>query len=379
MINKSVVFLRSNPVQPDPRVEKEVNSLIKAEYNVIVLAWDRNERYKMIESYLELENGKAKIYRFGISATFGGGMKKNLKPLILFQIRLVQWLFKHKKQYNIIHACDFDTAYIAYHCSKVLHKKLVYDIFDYYIDAFSVPKRLKKVIKYMDYRAINSADGVIICTEKRKEQIKGAKPKRLAIIHNSPISLNLENYSFNLEFEKIKIAYVGILAEGRLLKELANIIIGNSNMELHIAGFGQLEKYFQELALKYNNIIFYGKIEYSKTIELENSCDIMTAIYDPLIPNHYYAAPNKFYEALMLGKPVIMVKNTGMSEVVLKNNIGEVIDYNSESLKVGIRNLINRKIEWPEISSKMRQLYKKYYSWNEMEKRLIDLYREIYR
>ena len=34
----------------------------------------------------------------------------------------------------------------------------------------------------------------------------------------------------------------------------------------------------------------------------------MTAIYDPNISNHYYAAPNKFYEALMLGKPLIMVK-----------------------------------------------------------------------
>lgn len=377
MINRSVVFLRSNPVQPDPRVEKEVGSLIKAGYNVIVLAWDRSEKYKMRESYLELKNGRVKIYRFGIPAIFGGGIKSNLKSLIVFQIYLIKWLFKYRNKYDIIHACDFDTAYIANHCSKILNKKFIYDIFDYYIDSFSVPKRLKKVIEGMDHRVINSADGVIICSEKRKKQIKGTKPKLLAIVHNSPSLSNLNNCYLNLNKNKIKIAYVGIFQNGRLLKGLANIIINNPNLELHIGGFGKLDEYFQDLALKYNNIIYYGRLEYSKTIQLESSCDIMTAIYDPQILNHYYAAPNKFYEALMLGKPVIMAKNTGMDEIVSENNIGEVIDFNSESLEVGIQNLINRKVEWQEISSKMKQMYEKEYNWDEMEKRLLNLYKGI--
>ena len=97
----------------------------------------------------------------------------------------------------------------------------------------------------------------------------------------------------------------------------------------------------------------------------------------PTVGNHYYAAPNKLYEALMLGKPLIMVKNTGMSEIVTQFNIGEVIDYNSESLKVAIENLIAKRNEWPEISFKMKKLYQKHYSWDEMEKRLISLYREL--
>lgn len=377
MKNRNIVFLRSNPVQPDPRVEKEVNSLMKAGYAVSVVAWDRSAKYNMRESYLDLENGRAKVYRFGISATYGGGIKGNLRPLIMFQIRLLQWLFKNNNQYEIIHACDFDTAYVAWHCAKILNKKFIYDIFDYYVDAFSVPRRLKKIIENKDHKLINSADGVIICTEKRKEQIKGTDPKRLTIVHNSPAFSSLRKHYFNLNQDKVKIAYIGILAEGRLLKELSNVIIKNSELELHIGGFGKLEGYFQELSLKYSNIIYYGKLEYSKTIELENSCDIMTAIYDPIIPNHYFAAPNKFYEALMLGKPVIMVNNTGVDGVVLKNNIGEVIEYNSESLEGGIENLIKRKTEWPEISNKMKKLFEKNYSWDEMERRLLNLYKNI--
>ena len=103
----------------------------------------------------------------------------------------------------------------------------------------------------------------------------------------------------------------------------------------------------------------------------------MTAIYDPMIGNHKYAAPNKFYEGLMLGKPLIMVKGTGMSEVVEKNNIGVLIDYNKAGVREGIRRLVNKKNEWDSISVKMKNIYEKRYSWNIMEKRLLKLYEGI--
>lgn len=372
-----IVFLRSNPVQPDPRVEKEANSLMKAGHEVTVVAWDRSDKYNVKKSDLDLKNGKAIIYRFGIPAKYGSGIKGNIRPLILFQFRLIQWLLINREKYDVIHACDFDTAFVSGYLAKPLKKKIIYDIFDYYVDAFNVPKLLKNFIENMDHKLINSAEGVIICSEKRKEQIKGTSPKRLTIIHNSPSFSCLEMSSLDLNREKVKIAYIGILAEGRLLKELAKVIINNPDFELHIGGFGSLHEYFNELSSKYSNIIYYGKLEYSKTLELENSCDIVTAIYDPKVPNHYFAAPNKFYEALMLGKPIIMVKNTGMDDVVSKYDIGEVIEYNAISLEKAIENLVRRKNEWPEISIKMKQLYEKNYVWNEMERRLLKLYKSI--
>ena len=103
----------------------------------------------------------------------------------------------------------------------------------------------------------------------------------------------------------------------------------------------------------------------------------MTAIYDPLIGNHYYAAPNKFYEALMLGKPLIMVENTGMDNVVSENNIGKVIEYNIEELSDAIDCLIGRKKEWSAMSETMKYLYHNMFSWTEMEARLLSLYSEI--
>lgn len=372
-----VVFLRSNPVDPDSRVEKEVNSLLKVGIEVDILAWDRSNQYKIKESYLNLPNGKAKIYRFGIPATFGGGIKSNLMPLIKFQLRLLQWLNKHKKRYNIIHACDFDTASTAFMIAKLHKKKIIYDIFDYYVDSFKVPKYLKRFIENRDHRIINNADAVIICSDKRKEQIKGTYPKKLEVIHNSPAN-NSDNtvVKFKLNESKIKIVYVGILAAGRFIKEIADFVKENPEYEFHIGGFGKFESYFKNLSDNYENIIFYGKLPYNKTLELEKCCDIMVAIYDPKIPNHYYAAPNKFYEALMLGKPLIMAKNTGMDEIVTQYEIGEVIEYNSQSFKQALEKLVSRRDKWDSISLKMKNLYRKEYSWEEMERRLLNIYKD---
>ena len=54
---------------------------------------------------------------------------KNLLPMAIFQVNLIMWLYKNKNRFQAIHACDFDTAYTAYNCAKILKKKFVYDIF----------------------------------------------------------------------------------------------------------------------------------------------------------------------------------------------------------------------------------------------------------
>ena len=75
---KKVLLLRTNRVDPDPRVEKEVNSLLKNK-NVYpeVLAWDRTSNYRYKKEYLNLKEGQAVIHRIGVEAGWGVGIKKN--------------------------------------------------------------------------------------------------------------------------------------------------------------------------------------------------------------------------------------------------------------------------------------------------------------
>ena len=168
--------------------------------------------------------------------------------------------------------------------------------------------------------------------------------------------------------------YVGILAGSRFLREIIKFVEKDERFEFHIGGFGIMENEVAEAAKKCERIFYYGKLPYDKTLSLEQACEVMTAIYDPKVPNHKFAAPNKFYESLMLGKPVIMAYNTGFDEIIKKNNIGCLIEFDESGLSNGLNILIKQKDEWLSMSERMKKLYKEQYSWAEMERRLIELY-----
>lgn len=104
---------------------------------------------------------------------------------------------------------------------------------------------------------------------------------------------------------------------------------------------------------------------------------MISAIYDPSIRNHRLCAPNKFYEALALAKPVIVCKGTGIDEIVEKNKIGIVIDYDESDFYAAVRRLIGNNTLRKEMGSRARQLYDSEYRWDIMRKKLIDKYKKI--
>ena len=372
MTKKRVVIARSNGVNPDSRVEKEADALAKAGFEVVVVAWNRDRNYRIREDVLKLPDAEVKRVSFGIKAGFGLG-KKILKQYLLFQFRLFAWLVRNRKSYDIVHLCDFDTAFFGSWAARICRKKTVFDVFDYLsTDARTFFRRL---VKKAEDGLIDDADAVIICTEERKKQIAGTKPKRLEVIHNTPPPFAPSKRDEG--GERVKIAYVGILQDHRLLAEMVGAVEKMDDVELHIGGFGKYEDYVESRAKASPNIFYYGKLPYEKTLELEARCDVMTAIYDPAIGNHRFAAPNKFYEALMLGKPLVMARGTGMSEVVEAENLGVLIDYGAEGFAKGVAELIRNRDQWEKTGERMKKLYKERYSWEEMERRLVALYEEV--
>ena len=376
---KRVILLRSNPVNPDPPVEKVALSLMNAGYRVTILGWDRDADYNLRKSSLQISEYTVDVLRFGIKAVFSGGIKKNLLPLIEFLKRLRQWLIQNRSEYDIIHAFDFDTGFVASRYAKKYNKKFVYHVLDYYVDSHGLRKTaLEKPIRILENSVINFADATVICTEKRKDQIAGSNPKKLEVIHNTPSVSQIKQCAAKTsKTDRVKIVYVGILESSRLLKEIVATVIESNNLELHVGGFGTLDSFFRDTAEKNENIFYYGRLVYDQTLSLEKECDIMMAIYDPAVSNHRFAAPNKFYESLMLGKPVIMARGTGMSQVVEDNTIGVLIDYSKEGFADGINRLIEMKDEWPEMGNRMKALYQEQYCWDEMERRLLGLYNNL--
>lgn len=368
---KKVCFVASNPFKPDPRAEKQIKSLSDNGYQVLGIGWDRNSS----KNYRYNPFSKVNIDEIGIKSSFGSGIK-NLLPLIRFNVKLFFKLISLRKDIDIIHSVNLDTGIVCLVFSKLFHKKIVYDIYDYYADSFPVPRKLKKFVKALENYVINNSEFIILPIDSRIKQIGKAKPKDIIIIYNTPnedVKSISDTFDDMYQKGKINISFVGALVPDRFLTEILDLCKKRKDMYLHIAGFGN--KDLIEKIKSTPNVKFYGKVSHTTGLEISKISDLMIAIYNPKVPNHKYSAPNKFYESLFLGKPIVVSSDTGIDRLVKKYSVGYVIDY-SESEFEGLLEHIKIN-DLKSFKNNNQSVYEQYFSWPKMEKRLIDQYNNI--
>jgi len=369
LLVRSVIMLRSNPVAPDSRVEKEARAMFENGYKVTVVAWDRLAIFPREETR---EFGK--IQRIPIVAPFGGGLG-NLFNLLKWSTLLLAYLLREKSKYEIIHACDFDTVFPALLMRLLFHKKIVYDIFDFYGDSRNLPFWLRNFVRKIEIWAIGKADAVILPDMSRVEQIKGSEPRKVEFIYNSPEKIQC-NSNFIRNNSKLIITYVGLLVRERGLVEMIDIVARHPDWRLNLAGFGSDEEYITQYARKVPNVLLHGRVSYESALVLSCEADVLFATYDPAVQNHRYSSPNKLFEAMMLGKPIIVCEGTGMDVIVKKYGLGFVIKYGDvKSEELALLEICSwdpkRK---EEFANKAKAVYEEYFSWRIMKERLISLY-----
>lgn len=371
-----VVISRSNPVAPDPRVEKHARALLEAGHQVIVIGWDRSASFPKREKREEYE-----IHRIPIAANYGTGMG-NLFKLLAWQIRLFAWLFTHRHEFDVIHACDFDTVLPGMAVSLAFGKKLVYDIFDFYPDHLrNVPRWVKNFIRYMDYRIIDRADAVILVDDFRRDQIRGTSPKRLAVIYNSPEDTCYPADGFEPSPPgSLRLAYVGLFQRERSLLEMMSILKRHGEWSLEMAGFGGDEQEIFAASRELPNVHRHAAVPYPRALELSSQADVLFAIYDPAVPNHRYSSPNKLFEAMMLGKPIIVARDTNMDRIISKNDCGILVTYGQiAELEEALRRLADNPALRQELGENARRAYETLYNWEIMKSRLLSLYSQVLR
>ncbi|MEM4202779.1 MAG: glycosyltransferase family 4 protein [Candidatus Methanomethylicaceae archaeon] len=364
------MVVRSTPVAPDPRVERAVEALAAAGYNIIVLGWDRGWNLPSQE-----EQRGYTVVRVRIPASFGRGLR-NLPGVLRWQSALLIWLLKNRDRYDIIHACDLDTALPGLLAARIFRKWLVFDIFDNYADAFRVGP-LRWLIRWLEMAVFARSDAIIIADDIRQEQFAGIKPRRLAVIYNSPPDL-WPDLNAGEESHEFKIAYVGLLDETRGLFTLLDVVAGRPDWMLDLAGFGVDEERVIQRARSLPNVRFHGRVNYATALRLMARASVLIATYDPAVPNHQYASPNKVFEAMMLGKPVVVAKGTHVDELVERYRCGIVVPYgDARSLDSALDQLATSPdLRWI-LGLAGRRAYETYYHWNLMKARLVALYQEL--
>jgi len=217
-------------------------------------------------------------------------------------------------------------------------------------------------------------DAVILADESRVEQVRGAKPKRLAFIYNVPDIPSLP--PLPPDPPPLRIAYVGLLQVERGILEVLKILEKHRDWELDLAGFGGDEARILEIAKRLPNVRFHSRVPYERALELAANAHVLFATYDPAIPNHRYSSANKLFEAMALGKPIVVARGTGMDRLVHQEKIGFVVTYGKldelekaflevaswdrqarQAFARRVRTLYESKFSWPIMKEELRRLY----------------------
>ncbi|MEK6222380.1 MAG: glycosyltransferase family 4 protein, partial [Chloroflexota bacterium] len=278
----------------------------------------------------------------------------------------------------VFHACDFDTVLPALFFKLIYRNKLVYDIFDFYADHLRrTPRIIKALIRWLDLGTIRMADAVILVDEAREAQIARGNPKRLEFIYNSPEEQRIPENTVR-QNDKFRIVYVGLLQKERGLFQLLDLIARHPEWELDLAGFGGDEEIIKSRSYGQDNINFYGRIPYPEALALGTQSDLFYALYDPHIPNHRYASPNKIFEAMMLEKPVLVAAGTNADRIVQECESGVVVDYfDNADIEAKIEFLANNPTVRAQLGANGRRAYENKYGWKNMKAKLLNLYNNI--
>jgi glycosyltransferase involved in cell wall biosynthesis len=145
---------------------------------------------------------------------------------------------------------------------------------------------------------------------------------------------------------------------------------------LDLGGYGRDERIICDRAMRLNNVRFHGRLPYDKVIDIYARANVILATYDPSIPNHRFSSANKLFEAMMLGKAIVVARDTGMDQVVEAHCLGRVVQYgDSAELREALTEFASWSPEaWGKFSAHVRAVYSDVFSWSLMKSRLQVLY-----
>ncbi len=310
-----ICFLRASTVQYDVRLQKYIKACENRGVPYLALTWDRQNDC-CNKTLGEIQYKKYSPY---------GRKWKNLVNLILWQFHLIWLLLKFRSRYKVIHACNIDTIFPAF-IMKLFKKKVVFDIYD----SVFIPLERQCIKSFVDL--------LILPNKRRYEQlgISDSDVKRFLEIENVP------SFSFPMQSESkmhftpdlIHLVYVGVFERNiRGLENLIQEVVENDNLVLSIAGTGAgLERLVKDAEVQTSRVRYYGVVNYERALEIMRKADFIVAMYYNINPLHKYASPNKYYESLFLGVPIITTQCTLVGDMVEKNSVGYVIGETKDDL-----------------------------------------------
>ena len=337
---------------PEPLIEKRINIALD-NGEVSAICWDQSGKGEAISD----DRYNKYIYSIRSSLNFFSRMI----PYFRFRKKAIKKL--KELEPDVLHVRGLHMAMIGYRYYKIAKKKphLIYEVPDLLRMVVEpqknpVKKIAQKYFQYMEKKCCDAADVVVVTSEKYYEVhfSEFVDRKKVFFFPNVPDLLAFENYRKKSHGE-FTIGFIGVI---RYKRELINLIeaAATTNTRLLIAG-NEIDGNEVETALQgRKNIERIGRFNFIESASsLYEKCDAIFSVYNADLKNCRVALPNKLYESIYCELPIIVAKNTYLSELVERDGVGISVDHKSVEELCEAINLLKQKKLYDEIADHCKQ------------------------
>jgi glycosyltransferase involved in cell wall biosynthesis len=163
------------------------------------------------------------------------------------------------------------------------------------------------------------------------------------------------------------------LLKDRKIDELLQAVDQCPDVHLIVGGRGVLRSFVEEAAIANPRIHFVGFVSADQIAEYTCAADVVYYGFDPDNPNAKYSAPNKLFEALSAGRPLVTGDFGEIGEVVRETQCGIVLSrYGVDEICAAFHKLSDSGVR-QVMASSASQFGRMVTNWQNAEK---TLYRE---
>jgi glycosyltransferase involved in cell wall biosynthesis len=261
--------------------------------------------------------------------------------------------------------------------------KVIYDTHELETETCGLSRLVKFLLKILERLLIHHVDRIVVVSNSIAEWYKNQYGLRnIYIIRNFPDFKNHKFKKSNILKEKFKIGdneilyiYQGLLDTGRgieiLLKCFSKI---DENKHLVFLGYGPLEKIIKEYESKFSNIHFHPAVKTEEVINYSTSADVGISLIENTCLSYFLSLPNKFFEYILSGLPVIVSDFPEMKEIIDKKNCGWKVKVEESPFLELIKN-----ISIKDINDKKENVLKckDDFNWEEESKKILKIYQTL--
>jgi glycosyltransferase involved in cell wall biosynthesis len=289
---------------------------------------------------------------------------------------------------DVYHAHDLDALWPAARAARQRDVPLVYDSHEFWTEQSSLVGRplIRAFWSQLEQRLIQRTARVIAVSQSIARLmgecygLDEVVVLRNLPLYRPPVPSDRIRAELGLEPARPIVLYQGGFLSGNGLSEQIEAASGFGQAAFVLIGDGPCEASLKEQVRKAdlgNRVFFLPRVPFQQLHDYTCSADLGLCLIKGTGRSFYYSMPNKLFEYLMAGLPVLASDFPEMSQVIRQSQAGEVVNPEDISaIRQQVCSLLGdeaRRQSCREAALKAARLY----NWEQEATRLIELYRAL--